>query len=291
MTILVTGAGGFIGGFLARHFARTGQRVLAGFRNTQPHTAGLENLIPVRMDLANGIAVDEPVDLIVHAAAHTHLDLQARASDYVRSNLVGGLALADFARNHGTRLVLHLSTISVYGDVGIETLGPDSPLFRPSLYGASKYMAELILADHADAFASVSIRLPGVVAPGYLTPWLGRVLVRALAGETIEAFNPAAPFNNIVDVDELARCLDHLAAHPPLGSDIVTLAASEPIPVAEVLDRVLRLTKSTSSVAWNTSKRKSFFISVAELATRYGYVPASTAVMVERYVRDNLPEI
>jgi len=286
-TILVTGAGGFAGGELAQHLARQGNRVLAGYRNTPPRVDALPKLVPVRMDLAEGVPIDEPVQAIVHAAAHTHLDPHARARDYVRSNVTGTVALTEFARKHDTRVIVHLSTVSIYGEVCVPTIAANTPLDRPGLYGATKYLAELILADHVNAFASVSLRLPGVVGRSYFKPWLGRLLARALADEPIDAHNPLALFNNVVDTNELARCVEYLIGTEIQGSHTATLAASDPVSINEVVSAVVRLAGSRSVVSWKSGGRKSFTIDVGGIR-ELGFHPVSTMAIIERYVKTNL---
>jgi nucleoside-diphosphate-sugar epimerase len=239
------------------------------------------------MDLAEGVPVDEPVPVIVHAAAHTHLDPHARACDYTRSNVAGTAALVEFARTHETRLIIHLSTLSVYGDVHTPVVGPDTPLNNPGLYGVTKHLAELILADHADAFASVSLRLPGVVGPGYFKPWLGRLLARALSDEPIEAYNPEALFNNVMDTSELVRCVKYLIGADMRGNHTVTLAASNPVCIRDAVLSVVRLAESRSAVLWRSDGRTSFTIDVTGIRG-LGFNPVSTKEIIERYVETNL---
>jgi nucleoside-diphosphate-sugar epimerase len=286
-TILVTGAGGFAGGELAQHFARQGHRVLAGYRNTPLWVDALPNLVAVRMDLAEGVPIDEPVQVIVHAAAHTHLDPHARARDYARSNVMGTAALAEFARTHDTRVIVHLSTVSVYGEVHGPAIAANTPFDHPGLYGATKYLAELILADHVNSFASVSLRLPGVVGRSYFTPWLGRLLSRALSDEPIEAYNPLALFNNVVDTNELARCVEYLIGSEIRGSHTAALAASDPVSINQVVSAVVRFADSRSVVRWQSGRRKSFTIDVGGIR-ELGFHPVSTMAIIERYVKTNL---
>lgn len=290
MRVLITGAGGFIGHHLAAAMSRAGHDVVASYRTNRPRdTNHLPSTVRwVHLDLADTTDWLPPVDAVIHAAAHTHLVPNSVARDYVRSNVTGTLNLIDYARRVGVRQIVHLSTLSVYGDLPSGELTEDTPLFRPSLYGTTKYLCELSLAENAAHFGSINIRLPGVVAPGYLTPWIGQVLTKAVAGTPITIYNPDGPFNNIVDVEELARFISHYLQKAPAGSATVNLACSAPLPVRRVVTTVLEEAGSHSSVVEGPPRKGAFVINTARLERDFEFEPAPTEAVVRRYVRGNV---
>lgn len=286
MRILVTGGGGFIGQGLVQSMAARGHDVVATYRSHKPERLAEDtNVACVQLDLADGLGAVPPVDAVIHAAAHTHLVPDSTADDYIRSNVQGTRNLVAWARKSGVRYLINLSTLSVYGELPAGELTEETPLYRPGLYGATKYLCELTVAEAAKDFGSVSIRLPGVVAPGYFTPWIGQVLRRALAGEEIVVYNADAPFNNIVDVEELGRFIAHALKTPSAGSEMINLAASDPLPIGELVGTIVAEAGSASRVSSGDARKPSFSIVTERVKRIFAFHPASTREMVRRYVR------
>ena len=293
MRILVTGSGGFIGKSLLELLFRDGHFVVAMYRHRRPEVSEFasDRLRLLRADLSGDLPDLPPVDLIIHAAAHTHLIPNSRASDYIQSNVIGMQNLADYARRVKPQLFINFSTLSVYGAVAVDELNEDTPLNKPGMYGLSKYMGEMILGEYAEYFPSICIRLPGVVGPDYFTPWIGTVVRKAALNEAIEIYNPDNDFNNIVDIVELHRFISWVAGRDYQGCDCFNFAAANPLPIRKVVDLILALTDSKSDVQILTTDRPSFVIQTSKLKQVFGFQPAATEEMTRRYVTDNLPTL
>ena len=288
MRILVTGAGGLIGGYLSRAFDSEGHQVVATYRNSEPDQFDPSSKSKlVMLDVADGLEHIEPVDVVIHAAAHTHLIPDSTAADYVRSNVIGTLNVAKYAQAVQAKLVVYLSTLSVYGVVEASELYEDSPLNKPELYGLTKYLGEMILKEHASHFPVVCIRLPGVVGKGYFVPWLGTVLSSATKNEVITVYNPDSMFNNIVDLMELHAFISRVMEVENTGFNVVNLAGDEPISVREVVQMIVSMTNSRSKILEQRTDRQSFSINTKKITTDFDFQPAATRSIVERYVNSN----
>lgn len=288
MRVLITGVGGFIGRSLAQRFLADGWDVLGLYRTTRPClTEGPGRLRLVQVDLAEGMERVEGADLVIHAAAHTHLIKGSVAADYVRNNLVAGLNLNEYLRRTLPGRVVYLSTLSVYGEIDHSPLTEASPLNQPGFYGLSKYMGEEILREISAEVPVSCFRLPGVVGAGYFEPWLGKVLTKALRDEEIGIYNPEGLFNNIVDPTEIYRLILHLPGCGAPAFDRLNLAASEPLSVREVVASLLRVSGSASAVREMTHEKTPFLISIDKLVSDYGFIPRSTRSLVEDYAAVN----
>ena len=291
MKILITGAGGFIGGCLTEAFCKEGHQVVALCRKNKPRIpAEGSNQISIIHDISKNIKDLPPVDVIIHTAAHTHLIQNSSANDYVQANVIGMLNLVDYAINNRPKIFINFSTISIYGEIAVGELNEDTPLNKPGMYGLSKYMAEQILKTAKDSFPAVTIRLPGVVGKGYYTPWLGKVLNKCLEHKPITIYNANSLFNNVVDLLEIKKFISQLINFRVNGYEYVNLAATEPITISEVITRIVATAKSRSSIKKEQTAKTSFSISTEKLAGIFGYRPAKTATMIERYVKENLPD-
>lgn len=287
MKILLTGAGGFIGGGLLARLAHDGHELTAIYRTTPP-PACPGRITGVRADLSRALPELGVHDAVIHAAAHTHLVPGSTVADYVAGNVVPAVNLAAYAAASGVSRFIFLSTLSVYGRVEEALLTEDAPIRGGEPYGVSKYLAEQALAESAGPYGLVCLRMPGVVGRGYFTPWIGRVTRQAAAGRDIVVYNPASPFNNILDLDEVHACVRHLLSRPLSGAVTVNLAASAPLPLAEVVRGILSRLGSSSRLVEKPAERASFCIDTTRCERLLCYTPESTADIVGRYLSSNL---
>ena len=182
-TILVTGAGGFIGSSVATALEQAGYAVRRGVR--RPGESG------TLCDLDRPDTVAEAVrgvDLVVHAAygETTHMVQQCRA-------LLTAMAAADVPR------LIHLSSIAVYGDAA-GLVGENTPLRAVDAYGLGKIdceaaVREWTLAPDGSGRRALVLR-PGIVygrgSPLWIEKMADRIRLRAwgtfgAAGEGLAA--------------------------------------------------------------------------------------------------------
>ena len=283
MRILVTGAAGFVGSTLINTLAEAGHEVMGLYRNTRPSADGCITLI--KHDLAHPLNSLPQVDVIIHTAVQNLHQTATVARDFINTNVVGAINLANYAERVGARFLLNFSSVSVYGMVKTGLLEETTPLTTPELYGASKYMAELIFQEKAVPL--LSIRLPGIVGPGTFSPWLGKVCKSALEGLDIGIFCPDAPFNNIVSVQELSRFTNFCLTRQWQGTQMVNFGASQPSTIRGVAEAIIATTRSSSQIVVKDSPSTPFSISTNRLEA-LGFTPAGTLDQVTRYAKSCL---
>lgn len=143
MRIVVTGATGFVGGFVVRALASRGVSVIAAGR-TEPTGIATMRLGPETSD-PDMRALVEGSTAIVHLAAAVH-DVHGRRSpaEYMRVNRDYPLRLADAAADAGVPRFVFASTIKVNGERtrGLEAFDEESPVAPHGPYALSKFQAE-----------------------------------------------------------------------------------------------------------------------------------------------------
>ena len=228
MTILVTGAAGFIGFHTARALLERGDEVV-GFDNINDYydvalkEARLAELAPyerftfVRGDLADKPSVDglfakHRPERVVHLAAQAGVRHSlTHPEEYVASNLVGFANILEACRHGGVEHLVYASSSSVYG---ANTRTPfsvhdnvDHPL---SLYAASKKSNELMAHVYAHLY-----RIP-VTGLRFFTvygPWgrpdmaLFTFVKRILAGEPIDVFNQGHHARDFTYIDDIVEAV------------------------------------------------------------------------------------
>lgn len=167
--ILITGAGGFVGGALVRALA--GSRPIIATDRTGLDFADLPGVaaLPGEIDDPAGIArlTADPLAAIVHLATIPGGAAEADPALAARINVAAPMALIDAAAAHGNvpRLIF-ASSIAVFGDP-LPPLVDDATPVRPMLrYGAHKAMLEEWIATltRRGAVCGLSLRLPGIIA-------------------------------------------------------------------------------------------------------------------------------
>lgn len=245
MTVLLTGAAGFIGMHVAETLLARGDRVI-GIDNLNPYyDVGLKRARLARLEAQPGfrfLAIDvadreamlglaesqAEVTRIVHLAAqpgvrHSLVDPYA----YVQANVMGHLVVLELARRlKRLEHLVYASSSSVYGgnhDLPFtETDRVDHPV---SLYAATKRSGELISESYAHLFGlpQTGLRFFTVYGPWGrpdMAPWMFSEAI--LEGRPITLYDAGRLKRDFTFVEDIAAgvvgCLDRPAptAHPRL---------------------------------------------------------------------------
>lgn len=172
MTVLVTGAAGFIGVPLVRELLRRGERVVAlddfsvGDPSRLEALPERDGLRIVRADVRDREAVrrgvaDEPPRAVVHLAARHFIPWCVAHPEETRAvNIEGTRNVLEAAA--GAERLLFASTGDVYPPAEAPHVESD-PTGAPGVYGESKLEGERLVAGHPSA---CSLRLFNVYGPG-----------------------------------------------------------------------------------------------------------------------------
>lgn len=240
MTVLVTGAAGFIGFHLSRRLLKQGTPVV-GFDNVNPYydpslkrarIAQLEALASstgtpfqlIKADLENGEAVAAAFQkhnpqMVVNLAAQAGVRYSIEnPAAYIQSNLVGFGHVLEGCRNHGVKHLVYASSSSVYGGNSRMPFSEQHSVDHPvSLYAASKKANELMAHTYSHLYSLPATGLRFFTVYG---PW-GRpdmalfLFTRAmLANKPIEVFNHGKMVRDFTYIDDIIESLVRLLQKP-----------------------------------------------------------------------------
>ncbi len=246
MTVLVTGAAGFIGMHLSRALLARGDTVI-GIDNLNDYYSVVlkedrlaelehERFAFHKVDFADESALDLALDgvefdHIVHLGAQAGVRYSlTHPRAYVTANLMGHLNMMELARHRGVAHMVYASSSSVYG-------GNDSYPFRVedrvdhpvSLYAATKKSDELMSESYAHLY---HIPMTGLRFFTVYGPW-GRpdmamwiFAEKILAGEPIPVFNHGKMRRDFTYIDDIIAGVIAALDHPPVDDGEIKAGGS-----------------------------------------------------------------
>ena len=165
-TILVTGAGGFIGSHLVETLVQSDAHVKAFVRYNSRGDVGMLNWLPPnilsQLEITNGDLRDLPtlntvmkgVDIVLHLGALIAIPYSYyHPADVVATNVMGTLNVLLAARDQGVSRVVHTSTSEVYGSAIRVPIDENHPLQGQSPYSASKIGADKLAESFYCAYS------------------------------------------------------------------------------------------------------------------------------------------
>lgn len=177
MNVLITGAGGFIGGYLAKFAASRGHRVV-GIDRKQPHTGVFEGEFR-QIDVCDAMRVAETISSlapqrIFHLAAQSYPTVSMiRPLETMHTNVSGTINIFEAVRALTIKPVVVVACSSAeYGIVAPEDLPVrETHALRPlHPYGVSKVAQDLLASQYFENYGlpTVRIRIFNTTGPGKL---------------------------------------------------------------------------------------------------------------------------
>jgi UDP-glucuronate 4-epimerase len=303
LTVLLTGAAGFIGYHVAEALLARGETVV-GVDDLNPYydvrlkQARLERLEQpgftfVRLDIAESealrglVAAHPGIDRIVHLAAQAGVRHSlAVPFAYARSNLLGHLSVLEVARHlGGVRHLVYASSSSVYGANERlpfrESDRVDTPL---SLYAATKRADELMSHAYSHLFAipQTGLRFFTVYGPWGRPDMAYYAFAEAMAdGRPITVYEGGMLRRDFTYIDDIVAgvigCLDHPAeAGAPRLLNIGNNRSESVNDLIALLEAALGLRADIQGAPKPAADVHETYASVEAIAVLTGFAPATS---------------
>ncbi len=261
MTVLVTGAAGFIGSKLAQSLSISGERVVGVDSFNDFYSIGLKRIrvqkllapsgVEVReFDITNNTALKKLLEeiqptSIYHLAAQAGVRLPIKqVKNYVDSNLVGFSNVLTNAVEQEIPNLLYASSSSVYGNSKNLPYNESDLTIRPvSFYGATKLSNELIVPTlvRGSSTRARGLRLFTVYGSwGRPDMAYFRLINSALNDANFDLFGDGKVTRDFTYIDDVIFTIQQLARElslrTPTFSDVVNVGGGNPASMNEMID-------------------------------------------------------
>jgi dTDP-glucose 4,6-dehydratase len=292
MRVLITGAAGFIGANLVRHWAshRPADEVIALDALTYAgNRASLPANIPfVHADIADLSTVEavlrrHRIEAVINVAAESHNSLAVvDPTRFFTTNVLGTQQLLEACRRAEVERFHHVSTCEVYGDLALDS--PDafteSSPYRPRTpYNASKAGADHAVRAYAETYGlRVTIttcsnnygpyQFPEKVIPLFVT--------HALDGRPLPVYASSANQREWLHVSDHCAAIEAVLSHGRAGATY-NVGSGVEVSVAALAERVLSLVEDSRSVIRTVPDRpghdRRYLLDSSLLQTELGWAP------------------
>lgn len=248
MTVLVTGAKGYIGRYVTKLLLDDGHTVIDYHRDQQlPY----EN---PKFIFAHGECYDVPrllhvfkeykVDAIIHLAAQSSpwVSLEVPIQT-MEANLMSTIAILEAARISDIKRVVMYSSECAYGEHGYNSCDCNTALIPRTVYGVTKAGTEMLgrVYNWQFGMSCVSLRCGRVYGGRQLTPnVIKSMITAAVKGEKYTAETGADAYASLIHVDDIADItVRAVMVDPKKVNDMAVYnAASHGARLSEVLSTI-----------------------------------------------------
>jgi UDP-glucuronate 4-epimerase len=307
MSVLVTGAAGFIGSNLTETLLNQGKKVIAidnfndyydparkraniaGFK-AHPHLRLYETDI-CNADSIQAIFTTHKPRAVAHLGAYGGVRYSiGRAKLYTDVNIVGTVNLLEAAWLSGVQVFVFASTSSVYGHTDLLPFIETDPCNRPlAPYPASKKAGEVMgyTYHNLHQLNFTALRFFSVYGPRGRPDMMPFMVTDRIANrEEIKLFDAGQMKRDWTYIDDIVGGII-AALERPLGYEIINLGRGEPVLMAEFVEIIEKLVGKKailSTPAAPPSEPKITFANIDKARRLLGYDPQTS-------VADGLAEL
>jgi nucleoside-diphosphate-sugar epimerase len=243
-TVLITGAGGFIGSHVVEKQLSLGREV----RAVDLHLDRLNHISDPLLHRIQGNFADPAVqqealpgaELVIHLAS-AHLEVSLPEETYWQVNVHSLAGFLRACRDSGVRRFVQVSSSGVHGAIKQPPADEESPCHPELLYERTKYQGELEVKKffQETGFPVVIVRPAWVYGPG--CPRTGR-LFRSIARKRFFFVGDGTALRHCVYIDDFVDALDLAATREGAVGRTYIIGDEKPVTLENLVAEIARLT-------------------------------------------------
>jgi dTDP-glucose 4,6-dehydratase len=268
-SILVTGAGGFIGSHLVERLVKIGGAVRCFVRYNSRSEWGFIDILPTqireRIEVIPGDLKDadsarhavEDVDVIFHLGALVSIPYSyIHPRETIETNMIGTLNILTAAKDANVEKIVHASTSEVYGTARYVPMDENHPLQAQSPYAASKIGADKV----AESFY-LSYGLPITIFRPFNTygprqsarAVIPTIITQALTKQKVFLGN-LYPTRDFTYVDDTVNGFVLAAKSPQSVGETINIGSGVEISILELSEKIISLIEKDVKIISDKSR-------------------------------------
>ena len=305
-TILITGAAGFIGFYLAKSLLDE-QYEIIGFDNINNYydvslkyarlkiLSNYKNFKFIQADLADENSVNDVFktykpDIAVNLAAQAGVRYSIEnPKAYIDSNIIGFFNVLEACRHYPVEHLVYASSSSVYGNQQKTPFSVDDNVDRPiSLYAATKKSNELMAFTYSHLYKipATGLRFFTVYGPfGRPDMAYFGFTNKIFAGEPIKIFNNGDMLRDFTYVDDIVTGIKNILPCPPLKDEngdqykVYNIGNNKPeklLTFIETLEEIIGIEAKKEYLPMQPGDVYQTYADVSELEKNFNFKPQTS---------------
>ena len=258
-SVVVTGAGGFIGNHLVRYLLKKKYKVKALVKYNSKQNAGwLEDFAykkPKNLEIVYGDVTDfnfmkkttKNYDSIINLAALISIPHSYSSPEtYISNNIEGTFNILNVAKENKLKKIVIISTSEVYGSAQYIPIDELHPLNAQSPYAASKIAADQLAMSFYRSF-----NLPVVIARPFNTfgpmqstrAVIPSIIVQLAKNKKIINIGDTKPTRDFTYVEDTVAGLELILKSSKYNGEVFNIGSNFEISIGEIINKIKKITK------------------------------------------------
>lgn len=246
-TILVTGAGGFLGRSVARHFAGASRVVgvdVVPEENAQLSALAAYHRVQLPDSRLGEILREHQPSLVIHCAGRASVPMSVNdpASDF-HDGVAVTFDLLNALREHApqSRFLL-FSSAAVYGQPQSLPVSEEHAPAPLSPYGFHKWQCEILCAEFAKVYGlrTASLRIFSAYGPGLRRQVMWDICQKALVKKSLKLQGTGAESRDFIHATDIARAAEIVANHAPMNGEVFNVSTGREVTIRDLSAMLLR---------------------------------------------------
>jgi NAD dependent epimerase/dehydratase len=253
-TVLVTGAGGFIGSHLTERLVELGARTRALVRYNSVGSWGWLDHSPVKDDIEITIGdvrdrdslrqAIRGADMVFHLAALISIPYSYQSPlSYIRTNVEGTANVLQLALEENVGLVVHTSTSEVFGTARTIPIDENHVLQGQSPYSATKIGADKLAEAYRLSFGLpvATIRPFNAYGPRQSARAIIPTIITQAQTQPFLSLGSLDPTRDFTFVADTVQGYIHIAEHPEAIGEVINVGSGQEISIGDLANLIMRL--------------------------------------------------
>ncbi|MHA3965055.1 MAG: GDP-mannose 4,6-dehydratase [Candidatus Thorarchaeota archaeon SMTZ1-45] len=268
-SVLVTGAGGFIGSHLVENLIKIGANVRAFVRYTSNGDIGnlkfvdtsVDNLEIFMGDLKDPYACRqamEGIEYVFHLASVVSVPYSyLNPREFFENNVFFILNILQAAQNIGVKAVIHTSTSEVYGTAEQIPIPETHPIKAQSPYSASKIAADKIAESFYLSFESpvVIVRPFNTYGPRQSVRAIIPTIITQALSQNVILLGDTRPTRDFLYVlDTVAGFIQVAKKADKVLGKVINLGTGVEITIEKLAEKIKEITHSSSKIVFDAKR-------------------------------------